>query len=181
MGYVQVFRQRTRPEAKTVRVSAQRQGMNLRHRPLHIGFYIGSDVARELGWNPRCRLNLFWGTEKSSGQARLERSESGSFTLQKRSRGGNGSLYIKTAQLPPNAKGVVDPIRAEPVKFIILNNGLEITLPDWLCPKPEPVYVKKQPEKNLGRPRKDANKDKNNDPHNEQQSIHSKQNGHLTA
>lgn len=156
MSYVQVMRHRIPPQADSVRVSVQSQGNGLDHRPLTLGFYIGRDVANKLGWNARCRVNLFWGTDKHAGMARVELAERGQFVLQIRARSASGSsLYFKTAQLPPHVTSV--PImRASEVGHMILNNGLEITLPKPMQPKapgPLPKYQKKFPDQKRGRPR----------------------------
>lgn len=156
MSYEQVFRRRVPPQADSVRVSLQHQGSKHKHRPLTMGFYIGRTVAEKLGWNVRCRVNLFWGKDKHAGMARVERAERGSFVLQVRTRSAEGSsLFFKTAQLPPHA-GRPATMYATEANYIILDNGLEITLPDCLQPKQPGPYVKKHPDKNFGRPKKNS-------------------------
>lgn len=149
MSYVRVLPRRLPPEANTIRIATQMQGGGKDKRYPYLCFYIGSEVAKKLGWNLRNRVNLYFGTEKHAGMARIERSDTGTFRLGTRGRSSGASLHFKTAQLPDYAsRATYNP--AEESKFMILNDGLEITLPSWLQPA---TYVKKHPEKNLGRPK----------------------------
>jgi hypothetical protein len=161
MSYVRVLPRRLPPEANTIRIATQMQGGGTKiKRYPYLCFYIGSEVAKKLGWNLGNRVNLFFGTEKHAGMARIERSDTGTFRLGTRGRSAGASLHFKTAQLPDYApRATYNP--AEEVKFMNLNDGLEISLPSWLQP-PRGPYVKKHPDKNLGRPKKPSKENGHN-------------------